>query len=369
MTVVNQEWHRVPAVAHEFAGRAVVAHQGQNIGFQGQNLGQEFIKNLDLMHLLVEVAVLAGTVGFLHVEEEEIVLAPVLGQRLDLTVQGVLVAFHRQDFHAHQAGQALVHGVTGDAGGVQLVHVRETGEVRHVTVTTEQHAVHLRFVLQGRFGAGHESVHQRRGLLAGGVVRGGGHGLHAHHLRVDIADVRTQRLAILGAEHHHETVLGLGVNLHRNAVDVRYGGLQFRHDIHVLLVAGAASAAVIHDAVRAQRGEITTHRDIPRVQFHADTHRGQRPAPHHVLQRIVPEQAQVAGAATGRDARAHQFHQAHLRIRRQFVQVGGVRRGQFRLAVQFHGQAAHAVQHHQHDLALGLLGEATNHIKEVTHAP
>ena len=366
---MNQERHRVPAVAHEFTGGAVIPHDAQHVGLQGQNLGQQFIENLDLVHLLVEVAVLSGAVGFLHVEEEEIVLAPVLGQRLDLTVQGVLVAFHRQDFHAHQAGQALVHGVTGDAGGIQLVHVGETGEVRHVAVPAEQHAVHLRFFLQGQFGAGNESIDERRGLLAGRVVRGGGHGLHAHHLRVDIADVRTQRLAILGAEHHHETVLGLGVDFHRNAVDAGNGGLQFRHYLHVLLVAGAASAAVIHEAVRAQRGEITTHRDIPRVQFHADTHRGQRPAPHHVLQRIVPEQAQVAGAATGRDARAHQFHQAHLRIRRQFVQVGGVRRGQFRLAVQFHGQAAHAVQHHQHDLALGFLGEATNHIKQVTHAP
>ena len=59
-----------------------------------------------------EVAVFAGAVGVLVVQEEEVVLVPDLLQRIDLLGQrGAGV----EDVHADEPGQALVHRVDGDA--------------------------------------------------------------------------------------------------------------------------------------------------------------------------------------------------------------------------------------------------------------
>ena len=73
----------------------------------------------------VEVSVLASGVGRLDVDEEEVVVVPVRLQRLELTGDAFALF---EELHAGEAGQALVHRVAGDGGGVEVVGLVEGGE-------------------------------------------------------------------------------------------------------------------------------------------------------------------------------------------------------------------------------------------------
>ena len=56
-------------------------------GFRAVTRGIDRVELLDPLHLLVEVAVLAGAVGVLEVDEEEVVVVPMLFEHVDLFVQ------------------------------------------------------------------------------------------------------------------------------------------------------------------------------------------------------------------------------------------------------------------------------------------
>ena len=84
-------------------------------------------------------------VGVLEVDEEEIVLRPVLFEHVDLLGERLRLA---DDLHADQPGQALVHRIDGDRGGPQAVDFFVAGQVRLAGEAAQRQAVGLR--LAGR---------------------------------------------------------------------------------------------------------------------------------------------------------------------------------------------------------------------------
>ena len=76
----QQRRHRVPTVALQHAGRAVVAGDDQHGRLERRDPRHGGVELFDPLHLGVEVAVFARAVGVLEVDEEEVVLRPVLAR-------------------------------------------------------------------------------------------------------------------------------------------------------------------------------------------------------------------------------------------------------------------------------------------------
>src|SRR5439155_15196642 len=112
-------------VGSDLAGRGVVAGDDHHVGAEVDDGGDHGVEGLDGGHLAVEVAVFAGGVRVLVVQEEVVEAVPVLAELGDLAVQ---VGRRGQYLHAHQPGDAPVHRIDGDGRGrqpVALVHGRE----------------------------------------------------------------------------------------------------------------------------------------------------------------------------------------------------------------------------------------------------
>ena len=106
----------------------VSGHQ-EYVGLQLTNVGDERVQLFEPLHLGVEIAVLACGVGRLVVDEEEVVVIVNLVQGIDLIGKG---RAGWNNVHAAHRGQSTVHGVGGDSGGVQAVHVahgRQVGQL------------------------------------------------------------------------------------------------------------------------------------------------------------------------------------------------------------------------------------------------
>ena len=77
--------------------------------------GNLVVELFDRLHLGGELAVFAGAVGVLVVQEEKVVLAPERFHGIDLLGQGRPGV---GDVHADEASQTLVHRIYGDAHGL-----------------------------------------------------------------------------------------------------------------------------------------------------------------------------------------------------------------------------------------------------------
>ena len=121
----QQRRHGMPTVAREHAGRAVVAGDDEHVGLQGHDPRHAGVELFGAFHLGVEVAVLAGAVGVLEVDEEEVVLRPVLFEHVHLLVERLGVA---DDVHADESGEALVHRIDGDRRGLEAVDFFVAGQ-------------------------------------------------------------------------------------------------------------------------------------------------------------------------------------------------------------------------------------------------
>ena len=110
----------VPGVAAQLARRAVVAGHDQTSGFSARICGISRRAVSIISTFVGEVAVLAGAVGVLVVDEEEVVVVPHALRAVSIWSSRVCAGV--EHVHADQAGQALVHRVDGDGGGSAQRH-------------------------------------------------------------------------------------------------------------------------------------------------------------------------------------------------------------------------------------------------------
>ena len=78
------------------------------------------VERFEQRDLAVEIAILAGAIGPLVVDKEEVVLGAVLSQRLDF---GCEVGARVQHRHAGEASQPVVHRVDGDGSRAQAIQL------------------------------------------------------------------------------------------------------------------------------------------------------------------------------------------------------------------------------------------------------
>src|SRR5262245_9256281 len=70
----EQRRYAMPTMAPQEAGRAVVAGDDQHVGVEGSDAWHGTVQLFDPLHFGREVAIFAGAVGVLEVDEEEVEL-------------------------------------------------------------------------------------------------------------------------------------------------------------------------------------------------------------------------------------------------------------------------------------------------------
>ena len=143
----QQRGHRVPRVRGHLGRRRVVAGHRDDVGSERPHLGDDRVERLDRGDLAGAVAVLAGRVGVLVVQEEVVVVGPGIAQDLELLVEVLRPAEH---VHAEQARDPPVHRVDGDGRGAQPVALGERREVAVRVEPAEQDVVGPRLVRRAR---------------------------------------------------------------------------------------------------------------------------------------------------------------------------------------------------------------------------
>ena len=124
-----------------------------------------------------------------------------------------------------------------------------------------------------------------------------------------------------------------------------------------LMASGALSSLGMRPARRSEmfpcgvdRAEVGADGDVAVLQFEADAGGFEGAAADHVLQRVVAEEAEVAGAAAGADAGQHRDAAAEDAGFGERVEIRRVGRFEFRQAARLLRQAAEAVGNVHDDL-------------------
>ena len=255
----------------------------------------------------------------------------VLAQRGKLVLEGGARGKH---LHADEMGQAPVHGVGGDGGGVQAVRVTHRGEDGDLGEPPEQHHVGPLLPAQDLSSLRHEPSKgpggplrlRRQGL---GLQRG-----HPYPLRVRLANLFGQPLA---SQRQHEPVVShwIDVNLHpgdAKGVQTTAEGSRLR--------GGDAPRPPVHQDVRRVHGaEVAPSGHVARLDVHPNAKGLQHAPAHLVLQRVVAKEGQMPRPAPGGDAGQHRRGQATGALLGQPVQVGEMGRLQLGLSRLRVGQA------------------------------
>ena len=134
----------------------------------GEENWQRRIELLDRLDLRIEVSVLAGLVGVLEVDEEEVVVLVLPDISFELLGDG---GGALDLDHADELSQALVHGVNRQSCWFQLVALLEGGDVRLMGDATHEKSVRGFLVLQ-EWKCGLVEVGNQLGdLLLSGILR------------------------------------------------------------------------------------------------------------------------------------------------------------------------------------------------------
>ena len=181
-------------------------------------------------------------------------------------------------------------------------------------------------------------------------------------MRIRFLNIRRQPIA---PQPQHKSVILHRINIHLHAGDG--DGVQHFAERPAQLGGNAPGPAVGKQAVIVNGAKIAPRRHIARLQVNPDAQRFQRAPSDEILQRVVPEQRQMAGAAARRHANLHRSSQPAGAALRQRVQVGYARRFQLRLAGFGVRQTAQAVGHQQNDFGRRA-GDAVVNLMQVNHS-
>ena len=341
--VLAPEEHRdgVPAVAPKLRRCGVVAGNDQHGWFQRQYPRDRGVYLLDDLDFGVEVPILAPAVGVLHVDEEEVIVAPMLLQCSDLVVPGFSCI---QQIHSDQPRHTPIHGVDGYGGGFQFVDLLELGQIRVAGEPTQSDHVGRMFVLEDLPRFLDPGIDQFSGFPRFRGQRLRWQWCFANLLWVGVGDLRMEAFA---SEHQGKPVL-----FHRHHESLHAGQLdlaQFFCEACAFLGGNAAGPPIYDQPVLVDGAEISTCCHVVWPQWKADPHRLQCAAADLEFQWIVAKKGQVRRAAARRNAWSYWHMQPDHSLGRQSVQVRGIGRFQLSEAARFHWQPTQAVHYQQCD--------------------
>ena len=160
-------------------------------------------------------------------------------------------------------------------------------------------------------------VHGGSGLLRRRVGALGRQRREADALRVGVVHGVAEAVA---ADDHDEAMFAhrLDEQFHAGDFDL----LQEPAHGDAALGGRPAGAAVADLAGVIHRAEVAAHRHVARADLEVDAERLQDAAADAVLERVVTEQAQVAGAAAGRNSGQNRGAQAANALPGCFIQIG-----------------------------------------------
>ncbi len=346
---------RMPGMAFERARSGVVAGDGEDVGTFLEENGEGGVKFFDGLFLGGEIAVFAKHIG-VFVVDEEVVVVVVFGEvALELFGDG-LRAF--DFFHADELGEAFIHRIDGETGGLEEVTILEQGNVRLMGDAAHEKAV-------GGFLGGNdgEGLFVKFGdefgsfFLAGGigVGRSGSGNGEAFAIGVGVGEWAFKAFA---AENDDEAMAFAGFDndfgvanfsdfLGEEGAEV-FGDFGF----------DAAGATVGDDAFGIEGAEIGAGGDVASLEFDAEAEGLDDAATNLKFHWIVPEEAEVAGAAARRDAGGDGNHAALGTGFGEGVKVGGDGGFEGGEKILFlGGDVAEAVEDNEDEFGAGLDGE------------
>ena len=164
----------------------MVTRHDQHLGAQGFNGGQDRIQFLGALNFCVEVPVFASAIGVFEMDEEKVVLVPILLKYLHLLFERLSLP---DNIHAHQSREATVHGVDRNCCRFQAVHVFISRNVGFRGKTSQGQTVGFGLVFQKFLGLRNKfGCHfSRPGTRS--VNRLGSQRRNSHLLRICILDL------------------------------------------------------------------------------------------------------------------------------------------------------------------------------------
>ncbi len=334
----------MPTVAGEHARRAVVAGADEHVGLESHDPRHAGVDFFGAFHLRIEVAVLAGAVGVFEMNEEEVVLRPILFEHGHLLVERLGVA---EDVHAHEPRETLVHRIHGDRTGAQAVDFVVAGEAGLGGDTTERTAIGFELTRQEFLGLFDKFGGDLGGLFAVEIRGPWFEGWYANHLRIGIGEITSETRS---TEHDHETMLLDGFD---EDFDSRNGNLPKPDgERRGFFARDAARAAVGNIAVVIDRAKVSADRNVAFLQLKTNARGFERAAADEILQRIVTKQTQVTRTAAGADAGLYGNAAAENSLFRQSIEIGSLGGFEFRESAGMLRQAAESIGDEHHDFGV-----------------
>ena len=273
---------------------------------------------LDRRDLAGAVAVLAGGVGVLVVQEEVVVVVPRAAQDLELLGE---VGGPPEHVHAEQPGDAAVHRVDRDRRGAEPEAVVEPGSSRWVSKPRNSTTLALGSSASSPRTCASSSATRSAVRFASGSSGSAASGAHAGLLGVGVAESGVEAGP---PQHDEQPVLALVAEEHLDAGDV-HARLEPLDDARRLGVGDAPGAAVGDRAVGGEGGRLPRRRRRRRAARSRGRRRTARRGPSSNWSGVVAEQPEVTRARAGRDARADRLDQPGRSLGDELVEVRGVR--------------------------------------------
>ncbi len=320
----------------------MVAGDHQDIGIQIHQLGQGGVQLFDDFDLAVEVAVFAHAVGFLDVDEDEVVVVPD-----SLCCREFILGVAALDFdhvHPDQFGNAAVHRIAGDAGGLEVVGILVGGQAWIGGEAAQIDAVGPGLIGQRLARFLQPLVVELGSAFGGGIGRFGGQRWNARFLWVGVGQAGVQALT---AHYHDDAVFLDLMDFCFDAGDLNI--VENLDDRGCFFVRDAPGAPVGDVAFGVEAAQVAAGGDITGVDIHADSRGRERPAADIVDQRVIAEQGQVGRAGAGGQASADGDGLAQAALRGETVQIWGLSSLECGRAACFHRQASQPVENQEDD--------------------
>jgi len=318
VVAVEQDRLRVPTVTFDGARRAVVAGDGDDGGLGGHQQAEGGIGFFNGGDFAGKVAIFTVHVGAFDVDEDVI-------KRLEGVRGGGEFFFYclrAFDFlHADELGETFVHRVDGDGGGFEAVAFLEGFDFWLVRDAAEQKAIGRLAVFQ-----------QRQRLLVklgddfggfggfGGLLdRLDGRNGETFAMRVGVGERTFQTFA---AKQHNETVAFAGFDDDLGVTDLFDFLLQDFHLRFTHFGVNAAGAAVGDDPFGGERAEIGASSDVAGLEIQTETERLDHATTDFKFERVVTEEAEMAGATARRDTGGDGRHATKRGVFGEGVEVG-----------------------------------------------
>ena len=225
--------------------------------------------------------------------------------------------------------------------------------------TAKRDAVGRSIILENLDGGGEKLIRQPCRRFGRWVLTVSRQRRDARRLRIGIVN----RIAeVVAANNQHEAVLADRLDKQLGPVDFDLS--EFLDHGLATIVRRSAGPAVGDQAVFIQGAEVAPDGDVPWADGEVDAERLEHASANAVLERVVTEQSQVAGAAARRDPQPDRDAQSADAVPGKCVQIRGASRLQLGLAAGRQRQSAQAVGHQKHEFSAVCFLQLAGHVMD-----